>query len=228
MLERAVTRALRAGLSALANADSIHVVPYLSRQLDFNAVEAEKALVVLQGMDFGAGATPSIRLGHPRGEAPFPAILVALAEEHETDRFGADYGGDLTAAQSIALYGDDSMEGAETHASFFQTDIWATIEAEGAAGPDVASYVFDLARFVLLKARSKLVGTLGLIDYTLRGGELAPDPRYLPANLTRRRLVVSAKKEIRIVVAVPPAPKDLVFPSDILDLGDGWVRMIVP
>lgn len=155
---------------------------------------------------------PTTVLGYPRTGAEFPCMAVILEREEEGDEALGQYLGET-------LPGEPDIDAREFLGTAFTCSYGIYVFAEH---PDVCLYNYHLAKGVLIGA-NQVLHELGLIDPHFSGGDLQPQPEYLPENMFVRRLEVSAKALFTVPQFLTPDPARVrvagIFAHDIVVSG---------
>jgi hypothetical protein len=136
---------------------------------------------------------PNIIHAYPRTDSKFPLFAIVLANETESQQFLGDQGGMVGFGVDLlgeaTLDGDDPDLGANEIASIEDQTYMVLVATRN---PDTTIYYYQLAKFWLKRARAFLKQQ-GVSNLTFSGGDLAPDERYMPANLFVRQLTIQCK-----------------------------------
>ena len=124
----------------------------------------------------------------PRGDGVrFPCWAIVLLNEQEDTQFLGDEAG---------IIGDDGED--------VLSSIWAKSYAifTYAPHPLICLYYHELAKFFLTRGRPYLKGAAGGYNLSTKfsGGDMAPDPRYGPANMFVRRFQIDVTREERVLL----------------------------
>lgn len=181
MIQRFIYTALQTGLKAIADTPSI-LDDLFGEHYGLSATE----LAAIK--TFFKVTPPSVIHGYPNVSSKFPLFAITLSAEQETDHIlGDDAGMELDTL--------DPDFGADISASLWSHSYQVTIYAEH---PDVALYCYEVAKASFMAAHDYFI-SVGLLETSLAGMDLIPDPRYIPENLFVRQLSFSCKREFQYV-----------------------------
>lgn len=130
--------------------------------------------------------TPNVVHSYARSDHTFPLYSLVLASEGEDEHFMAEDAAPL-------LDEDDEDYGSDLYSSIWEHTCQILCYSEH---PDVTSYMYEVAKSIFLSTKLDLARE-GFHDIHISGGELAPDPRYLPENLFVHQITFSAKREFQ-------------------------------
>lgn len=178
-----------------------------------------------------ASKTPSVIHGYARAESDFPLYSIVLGNERETDTYLSDDAGMIDDPE-------DPLFGTDRYSSIWESTFNILCYTEH---PDLTVYYYEIAKSILISSPD--FTDWGVIDYSMSGMDLMPDPRYIPEHLFVRQLNFDAKYEFLrlghksrlgkafkvrgIHVDKSGSPSDvggvktLVYPSGILDEEEG-------
>lgn len=131
---------------------------------------------------------------------PAAAWAIILADEDEDVRPLGDASGIIGLGDDGGLDPGEPDAGAECLNSVWNQRLMVMTLTDH---PDLTVYYYHLCKMLLVRARP-FFKDQELLDITFRGGDLAPDPRYMPAHLFVRQLTLTTKKEERIVGSKEP------------------------
>jgi len=137
---------------------------------------------------FFATHPPEVINGFARVDSNFPLYAITLSNEVESLQFLADDGGMITDIED-PLYGADIETAIWTHA--YEILIYTE-------HPDVTAYYYEIAKYILL-AGLRILSDEGAFEFEMSGGDLAPDPKYLPEHLFARRITFKTDREFQII-----------------------------
>ena len=147
---------------------------------------------------------PNIIHHYAREGDNVPLWAIVLMEENESTRFiGNDLG--IIGEQQLVGEGEDAFDpddpaaGDDAQGSIYSARYGVLTYTEH---PDVTRYYYELAKFLFTHARPALMGVSGIIDLQFSGGDLAPDPRYIPAHLFVRQFVLETQRLECVAVPV--------------------------
>lgn len=126
----------------------------------------------------------SVVHGYARTNHTFPLIAITLGNEGEDIHFLGD---DVGIVQDTL----DPDFGADIKSTIWQHHYNLHVYTEH---PDVTTYVYETAKFVLL-LNDAFLSDKGLFDVHITGADLAPDPRYIPEHLFARQMMFRCKRE---------------------------------
>jgi len=130
--------------------------------------------------------TPGIVHNYARSDTPIPVYSIVLADEREAENFIGDVAGQITDE-------DDPDFGADELSSVWQHTYHVLCYSEH---PDVTQYMYEAAKSIYIAA-FKMLSDEGLFEMHLMGGDLAPDPRYIPEHLFVRQLTFACQREFQ-------------------------------
>lgn len=117
---------------------------------------------------------PTVLLGFARLSSPFPVFAITLAEDANETMLLDD--GEMFDEE------EEDEVGREVVRCTFRIYVYAE-------NPDVCAAYYRALRRILQVGRRKLE-SFGLMNPTISGGELAPDPAYTPDNLFTRQVTL--------------------------------------
>jgi len=130
--------------------------------------------------------TINIYHSYARSDAEFPCFSIVLADEGEAQSVLGDIAGQITDP-------DDPDYPADEFSSIWQHKYLVLVYSEH---PDVTQYMYEAAKSIFIAALGPLADE-GLFEVSLSGGEVAPDPRYIPEHLFVRQLTFSCQREFQ-------------------------------
>ena len=178
MIQRYLYAALKHGIEAVQE-DLTILDQFFADQFDLSEVEIEAIKTYFQTNP------PTIKHGYARSNSEMPLISVVLADEQEVEMFMGDEAG------MVEEEGDPDY-GADIYGDVWQHVYHIYIYSEH---HDVTTYYYELCKHILLIALQNIFQTEGLHGTHISGGELAPDPQYIPEHLFLRRLVFRCRSE---------------------------------
>ena len=194
MIERFIYDALASGVSSIQ--DDITILEKFFEEKDLAAEEV--AAIRL----FFENNPPEIVHNYPREDAfldertgkPHKAVwAIILQGEKESEQFLGDEGDDIFEEDED---GEQGQFIESIHSSIYESTYnILTISPH----PDVTRYFYELCRMILTQARPFLKsctrdGGGQLLNTHFSGGDLMPDPRYLPAHLFGRHFTLRAER----------------------------------
>lgn len=120
---------------------------------------------------------PVIRHGYAPRDIDVPTYSIILENETESQTW---LNNDVGTVEDP----EDPDFRADVFGSIWQHQYGILIFAEH---PDVTTYYYEIAKSILLSGNEFFIGQ-GLFDIDISGGDLAPDPRYIPEHLFARRV----------------------------------------
>lgn len=187
--ERVVFHVLKTGLDVLAAKPEI--VDRAFRLLPAAERAKIKTLLVKR--------KPKVVHGFPKADAYMPAVCVLLTNESEEQRYINDYLGNSTEdpeldtdkdgeveAEEVEFVGgveEQRVEGVRTKMTL---DVWIVD-----LHPDTVLAYYTLLWALLDGARRRVFAPLDMHPSDLSGGDVAPDPAYMPQASFIRRLGMS-------------------------------------
>lgn len=131
---------------------------------------------------------PEVINGYARKDSAFPLIAIVLANEGESQSFLADEAGPILDPDSPYVNSDiTSAIWAHTYNFLIYSD-----------HPDITVYYYEIVKLILLGGLPVLIDD-GCFEFELSGGDLSPDPKYLPEHLFGRQITFSCQREFQIV-----------------------------
>lgn len=124
--------------------------------------------------------------GYPRSDSIYPLVAIILSEDSEVETFLND--------EAAPIFEEDSP--------YFHMDLKSSIWEYTyqllvlTEHPDITAYYYEIIKSILLLGYELLVD-LGCYDFNLSGGELAPDPRYIPEQFFARQLTFRLRAEFQ-------------------------------
>lgn len=128
--------------------------------------------------------TPNVIHGWARSDSEFPLYAIVLVRESEAQHVMGDDAGQVEAL-------DDPDFGADCYTAIWEHHYDVMCFAEH---PDSVQYMYEVAKSAFFAAESTFLSE-GLFETHLDGGDVAPDPRYVPEHLFLRRLSFSCQRE---------------------------------
>lgn len=120
---------------------------------------------------FFAGKPIRVQHGYPQADIRVPLVAILLQGESQSQRF-------------LGEMGQLPQGGMNGPGSIWDSNYQLMCYAENA---DACQYIYELTRAILL-LKHKDMAQAGLLSPSYSGQDIAPDPRYLPANLFVRVL----------------------------------------
>lgn len=149
---------------------------------------------------FFAARPPTIRAGYATAEDPMPVVTVALMQERPEQEVLGDM------LDPDAPFKEFGRGDAEIRGEICEQTIEVTIYADH---PDVALYLYHWARYALFAQQDWMMAN-GLIEPRfVSGGDIRPDPRFVPERLFCRVLTWTTKGEVVYAEPLPPPPRSL-------------------
>lgn len=182
MIERLIYTVIRDGLDALI-ANPVRLLALLERQ-NLATAEAERI------RDYVIATGAQVLHGYPRlTETRFPSYAIILSSEQETRKF-LDSSGGIIDAEDRPELGEDYV-GSEIHTSIYSYEyVILTLERR----PDMVLAYYQILKFLLSIARDRFLAN-GVLTMSFSGGDLMPDPRYVPADIFVRQFTFSCEAE---------------------------------
>ena len=147
-----------------------------------------------------AARPPTIRAGYGTAQDPMPLITVALMQE----RPDQEMLGDMIEPETD--YDEFEHGKAELRGAIYEQTIEITVYADH---PDVALYLYHWSKYAL-EAHLDWFLSHGLIEPRfVHGGEVRPDPRFVPERLFCRSLTFTVRGEAVTAEPLPPPPRSL-------------------
>jgi hypothetical protein len=177
MHERLLYDVLKAGVG-LMSSDLEMLEDLYSRELGLAEEEVEAIRT------FWTDKTPTVHHSYPRRDFQTPFYSIALGLEEETEHVLGDDAGMISDP-------DDPSYGDECKTSFWQHRYQIFCVTEH---PDATLYIYQAAKY-LYGAVHEEIAAAGFYEFHMSGGELEPDPRYMPEHWFVRQLTLSFKSE---------------------------------
>lgn len=179
MIQRFIFSAIRDGINAITADPVILEQIFENYELDEDEVESIKTL--------WSSKPPIVRHGFARSDDEFPLFALVLVNEREVDTVLGDDGG-------IVEDPEDPLYGADIKTSFWEHNYDILVYSEH---PDATLYWYEVVKSIMLEAGFYDVG---IYDLMLSGGDIMPDPEYIPGHLFVRRLNLKASREFKRIV----------------------------
>ena len=155
---------------------------------------------------------PSTVLGYPRTGTDWPCIAVILERDVQAEEAVGGYLGETTPDET-----DDAAK--EYIGAMFDKTYGLYVYAEH---PDVCLYLYHFAKAVVMGS-FRVIQDLGIIDPHYEGGDLQPQPEYLPENMFVRRLGITVKSLETVPSFMSPDPARVrvagIFAHDVVVSG---------
>ncbi len=152
--------------------------------------EIEKYWKNVKAIDADGSEQIGVSIVHhfPRETTRFPAWCIVLLGENEDQQFLGDEAG------IIGDQGEDVL-----------SSIWAKSYAVFTYSTNslVTLFYHELLKFFMTRGRPFLKSAEGgyILSTKFSGGDMAPDPRYVPANMFVRRFQIDVTREERVLGA---------------------------
>jgi len=128
--------------------------------------------------------TPKVIHGYARSESEFPLYSIILGNESEAESYLSDDAG-MIDDMDDPDYLEDRLS------SIWESTFQIMCYTEH---PDLTVYYYELAKSIIITAD---FFSWGVLDFSVSGMDLMPDPRYIPENLFVRQLTFKAKYEFQ-------------------------------
>lgn len=155
---------------------------------------------------------PSTVLGYPRTATDFPCIACVLERDVQAEEAVGQYLGETTAGET-----DDHAR--EYIGAMYDKTYGLYVYAEH---PDVCLYLYHFAKAVVMGSFA-VIAELGILDPHYEGGDLQPQPEYLPENMFVRRLGITVKSLETVPAFMSPDPARVrvagIFAHDVVVSG---------
>lgn len=190
--ERVIYTELNAGLDEL----------YAVGQAGLTAMEVFQAFVSNLGLEDEAeeqalvtnlvNNRPRIQHGYPKANTSLPLVSIVLADEVSAQDLLGDVAETLADGQEVM-----ALKCTKTYNLMVLAN-----------NPDMAMWLYQIVRYILISRKRSLVGSGGLVNLNYSGGDINPMTTYLPDTMFGRnfRLVAEGYEEI----ALAPAPDTLI------------------
>lgn len=179
MIQRFIFTALKQGVQAITDNPDLLEIVFENYELAEAEVKSIKTHWIAN--------PPGVRHGFARSDDQFPLFALVLVNEHEAETVIGDDGGMIEER-------DDPDFGADIRTSFWEHNYRIMTYTDH---PDVTQYYYEVAKSIILEAR---LDDVGIYDLSLSGGDVMPDPNYIPAHLFVRNLDVKVDREFRRIV----------------------------
>jgi len=126
---------------------------------------------------------PTVRHGYAPRNVDVPIFSIVLENERESQTFLANDVGTVEDPER-------SDYKADVYGSIWTHQYAVLVYTEH---PDVTAYYYELAKSILIAGNNYFVDQ-GLFDIDISGGDLAPDPRYIPEHLFVRRITFGCER----------------------------------
>lgn len=193
MAERTIYRIIKSGLAVFTDRPS-RFEKFLLTEVELDADEAAKGRLyfaggVLDGETIPA-RPPTLVHGYARQGGPFPCWALTLAgERRSTDYLNQD--GAALDEDGDPFIDEDS--GRVVDAKYRRVEYTMNILVI-TDHPDVTLWYYHLLKYILL-AQMEVLEAAHLDDLDLSGADLAPDARYLPADMYARSLTLTVQTD---------------------------------
>lgn len=202
MIERLIHEILTEGRDQLLEDENLRFLERFfknMKKLGDTEVEAIKT--------FFRAHPPTVRHQYAREGEQVPSWNIILANEQEDERFlGDDVG---IAGELIALGEEDELDwdpdepdvGEDLIGSIWNKQYAILTYSEH---PDITRYYYEIAKLILGRSRKYLEKEGELISTKFSGGDLAPDPAYIPVHMFVRQFVVELQVTECVVSSTGP------------------------
>lgn len=154
-----------------------------------------------------ADTPPVVRHQYAREGDQLPSYNIVLGGENEDRHFMGDYVG---AAGELVLGGPDDPEfdpederaGDDLSGGVMASNYMILVYSEH---PDITRYYYEIGKAILRLSDSYFRKAAPILEVEYSGGDLAPDPNYIPAHLFVRQIVLKAT---RMECVALPAPTE--------------------
>lgn len=177
MIQRLLYQRLKDGIDIILNDLSILDEIFVD-MFELSQAEVDKIKIAFTQQ------TPNVIHGYAPTESDFPLYSIVLQSERETDTYLSDDAGMIDEPS-------DPDFGTDVYSSLWESTFHILCYTEH---PDLTVYYYEIAKSILIS--SDFV-SWGVIDYSMSGQDLMPDPRYIPEHLFARVLVFDGKYEFR-------------------------------
>lgn len=191
MLERVIYQVLAAGRETI-NEDHNFLSTFFSEEgnglSDLEIEQIQKFWNGTEAIDPDGTKQTGVSIIHqfPRDSTKFPCWSIVLLGEQETTQVLGDEAG------TIGDNGEDTL-----------TSFWNKSYAifTYAPHPLICLYYYELSRFFMTRGRPFLKSAAGGSNLSTKfsGGDMAPDARYVPANMFVRRFQVELVREEQVL-----------------------------
>lgn len=177
MHERLLYDVLKAGIVMIRDdIPAFEDLYFRELRLDEGEVDAIRA--------FWLDHTPTVHHSYPRRDFTPPFFCIVLNTEEETEHVMGDDAGMITDPEN-PNYGDEIKTSFWLH----RYQIFCVTEH-----PDATLYLYQAAKY-LYGAVHDEIAAAGFYEFHLSGGELEPDPRFMPEHWFVRQLSLTFKSE---------------------------------
>lgn len=191
--ERLITAALRNGLARFK--ESPRHWDWMLRFLDVREREIVRSLMEKR--------PPTIRYGYARDTDPWPIVGVVLASEQVHPQ--GEFLDNVMGFEEIEQGEDGDPAFVESEGEIHEQRLDITLYSDH---PDLTLYLYHWAKYVL-EGHRRWFSRWVINPSFVMGGEIAPDPRYLPETCYLRRLTWSFSGKASVVSPMPDPPRDL-------------------
>jgi hypothetical protein len=186
MIERQLYTALKDGITAIN--ESPRILDRLFLEL-FELPADEVARI----KEIWKARPPNVIHHYPRTNSTFPLWSIVLGNENEKETYIGDYAGQEEDEE-------DEDFGADVSSALWDHQYVILICTEH---PDVTQYYYQIAKSIILATSWP---DKDLWDLKIGGGDLAPDPRYIPEHIFARQITFGGQSEFtRIRLGVQKA-----------------------
>lgn len=191
MIERILYEILEEGRDTLLTESGLRFLErYFLKMKKLSETEVAGILTLFQNK------TPAVRHSYARSDDQVPSWNIVLANEQEEELFlGDDVG---TAGELIELGVEGELEWDDTDPDSggdLTGSIWGKhfLILTYTEHPDATRYYYEIAKLIMLRSRKYLEEEGELLGLKYSGGDLAPDPAYVPAHLFVRQFTVETQ-----------------------------------
>jgi len=191
--ERLITAALHNGLARFE--EEPRHWDWMLRFLDRREREVVRSLM--------AKRPPTIRYGYARDTDRWPIIGVVLASEQVHPQ--GEYLDNVMGVEEVDFGEDGGLELVESEGEIHEQRLDVTLYSDH---PDLTLYLYHWAKYTL-EAHRRWFSRWVINPSFIAGGEIAPDPRYLPEACYLRRVTWSFAGKASVISAMPDPPREL-------------------
>jgi hypothetical protein len=146
---------------------------------------------------------PTIRYGYARDTDKWPIIGVVLASEQVHPQ--GEFLDNLLGAEEIDLGEDGGLDIVDAEGEIHEQRLDVTIYSDH---PDLTLYLYHWVKYSL-EAHRRWFSRWVINPCFVGGGEIAPDPRYLPELCYLRRVTWSFAGKASVISPMPDPPREL-------------------
>jgi hypothetical protein len=202
MAERILFAEIQAGLDVFKN-DPSRFESFLTREIELEPEEAAKGRLYFAGGSASDGSPiparpPTLVHGYARQGGPFPCWALTLASERSVQDY-LNQDGAVLDEDGDRILDPDTGEVIDPKVRRVEYSYNILVMADN---PDVTLWYYHLLKHIILSGLERLEQR-HLDDFQLTGADMAPDPRFLPADMFARVLTVQLQTDETWTVSIP-------------------------